>query len=189
MSVQKEPECECPGPGFCPRYKREMVKYAWSVCTGKGMPGFPCTPSKSERYKRKWRLALTPDLSPRRTVIPTQPVILPKARPGTELKALLASVGLTPGGCECESRVSQMDAWGPAECLRRRAEIVAWLAEEQKRRGWVATATAAAHSLLSGLAFKLSLTDPLGSLVDEACRRAEEKVDSFDKSDNVQPAT
>lgn len=55
--------------------------------------------------------------------------------PGTELKALLRTVGIVAKpGCSCNKRAVQMDEWGPDECERRMDDISAWLAEEAKRR-------------------------------------------------------
>lgn len=52
-----EPPCECEQPGFCQRYQIYQDPYAWGICTGKGGPGDrPCSPEKSERNKRRWRL-------------------------------------------------------------------------------------------------------------------------------------
>lgn len=54
----REPECECPGPGFCQRYQISQTEYAWLVCRGVGTEDRPCTDQKSQSYKRKWRLNL-----------------------------------------------------------------------------------------------------------------------------------
>jgi hypothetical protein len=42
------------------------------------------------------------------------------------------------------------------------------------RYGWGTVIMAACRAIYSGLAWRLSPTDPYGSLVDEAIRRAEE---------------
>lgn len=56
--------------------------------------------------------------------------------PGSQLKAMLASFGITvTPDCPCADRARQMDAWGPDECERRTDEIVGWLREEAERRG------------------------------------------------------
>jgi IS5 family transposase len=87
--------------------------------------------------------------------------------PGWHLERLLASLGLTPGGCNCEARARQMDLWGVEGCRARRDEILAWLREEQAKRGWAELAGAAWKALSGGL--------PLSAegLLDEAIRRAE----------------
>lgn len=55
--------------------------------------------------------------------------------PGTELKKLLAKIGLkeTPG-CKCKSRAAEMDRRGPDWCEAHVETIVAWMAEEAARR-------------------------------------------------------
>lgn len=66
-----------------------------------------------------------------------------------------------------------MDEWGAAGCREHRAEIVGWLQEAREKYGWSSRLTAGLRSVTSGLVFRIRLTDPLGSLVDEAIRRAE----------------
>ena len=60
------------------------------------------------------------------------------AGPGTELKKLLARVGIaaTPN-CSCNARARQMDEWGVEEAAKpeRIEQAVAWLREEAERRG------------------------------------------------------
>ncbi len=95
------------------------------------------------------------------------------AGPGTELKALLASLGITPGPeCDCNERADKMDAWGKGVCARRSEEIVGWLREGQGRWGWVEGLKAAALAVTTGLVFKLDPLDPFPGLVAEAIRRA-----------------
>ena len=104
-----------------------------------------------------------------------------KAGPGTELHAILESMGIKPSeSCPCRNRICQMNKWGPEGCRERRDEIVAWLREQQERRGWAEQISAGMRTLTTGLAFRLNLVDPLGSLVDEAIRRATATVDSED---------
>jgi hypothetical protein len=116
------------------------------------------------RYQTLWELPAS---------APREPSPFRTGGPGTELQKLLASLGLTAGGCACEDRARQMDAWGPAGCREREAEIVAWLREEQAKHGWGETLRAAARAVADGLAFRLNPLDPLPGLVREAIRRAE----------------
>ena len=64
--------------------------------------------------------------------------VRPKTGPGTELKKLLARVGIaaTPN-CSCNARARQMDEWGVEEAAKpeRIEQAVAWLREEAERRG------------------------------------------------------
>lgn len=92
--------------------------------------------------------------------------------PGAHLKAILAGLGLKPAkDCGCDKRAAEMDAWGPAGCREHRAEIVAWLDEQRAKASWSEKLVAAAKAMTAGL--PINLLDPMGSLVDEAIRRAE----------------
>jgi hypothetical protein len=60
----------------------------------------------------------------------------PNAGPGTELKRLLARVGITPKpGCKCVARAIEMDIRGPEWCEQNIGIITGWLREEAERRG------------------------------------------------------
>jgi hypothetical protein len=100
----------------------------------------------------------------------------PPGGPGTELKALLASLGLRAGGCSCDRHAEMMDRNGAAWCRANRETVAGWLRGEANKRGWLARLGAAARAVATGLAFTLDPLDPFGSLVDEAVRRAEEKA-------------
>lgn len=94
----------------------------------------------------------------------------PQHGPGTELKALLASLGLTASGCGCDRYAAQMDVWGVDGCQQRRADIVEHLREQRDKAGWGAVLTAAGRAAAQGL--RVDILDPLGWLVDEAMKRA-----------------
>lgn len=101
----------------------------------------------------------------------------PAGGPGTELKALLASLGLTPpGGCGCDDLAARMDAWGVAGCRERREDILARLRANAAKVGWLAKLKAGALAVAVGLAFRLDPRDPYPGLLDEAIRRAEAKA-------------
>ncbi len=86
--------------------------------------------------------------------------------PGTELKALLAELGLHPAsGCDCNARAAQMDAWGAAGCREHRDEIIAWLGEQAKRASWTDAVNVAWRTGIWSL----------GGLVDESIRLAEKR--------------
>ncbi len=96
--------------------------------------------------------------------------------PGTELKTLLASLGLdSAGGCGCADRAKKMDVWGVAGCEEHREEILAWLRREQAKRGWLEKTKAIALAVTTGLAFVLDPLDPAPGLLDEVLRRARQK--------------
>jgi hypothetical protein len=59
----------------------------------------------------------------------------PGCGPGTELKKLLAKIGITAeANCQCNARAAEMDKQGPAWCRAHLDTIVGWLAEEAQRR-------------------------------------------------------
>ena len=59
----------------------------------------------------------------------------PKAGPGTELKKLLAKVGIKPkAGCKCLARAVEMDIRGCDWCETNVPTIVGWLREEATSR-------------------------------------------------------
>lgn len=95
----------------------------------------------------------------------------PKAGPGTELKKLLAELGLTGAqGCGCNSKAAQMNRWGVEGCRERAEQIADWLREARGKATWGETIRAAVAVVSRGLA-----VDPLdveGSLVRIAIERA-----------------
>lgn len=94
--------------------------------------------------------------------------------PGTEMKALLTELSLTPvSGCDCNARAAQMNQWGTIGCRENRDEIIGWLKDQQQKASWSLTVTAACKAL--GCTW-FSILDPIGSIVDEAIRRAEAKL-------------
>jgi hypothetical protein len=66
-----------------------------------------------------------------------QPPARPVPRgPGTELKKLLASVGITAApNCSCNARAAEMDRQGCDWCEANLDTIVGWLREEAGKRG------------------------------------------------------
>ena len=112
-------------------------------------------------------------LSCQETDRPAKPIQLwlPGHGPGTELKAILETLGIEAGPtCDCRARANQMDLWGVDGCREHREQILAWMREGQARWGWKEKLAAAAKAVQSGLAFKLNPLDPFPSLVDEAIR-------------------
>lgn len=94
--------------------------------------------------------------------------------PGTELKTMLASVGIQPGAnCPCREMMRKMNRWGVAGCREHRGEIVMHIQQQMQGRSWRDKLAAAAKAAANGLAFQLDPRDIPGSLVDEAIRRAE----------------
>lgn len=121
-------DCECPGPGNCPRYGIPQTAYAHAVCQGKHGSHMQL------RYQAKWA---------RRKGLPV--VAEPKAKPtprrpssgvGTRLKELLAAAGVTLKGCNCRSNIARFDL-ETVEYLRDRTpQILAWLRQVSERDEW-----------------------------------------------------
>jgi hypothetical protein len=162
-----------------------QTRRLYELCSGNCPASNPCSPEVSERYRALWDgLPIPPETGPlpacAAKIEPNSPssqepsVPAPPHGPGTELKALLTTLGIEPtGGCTCNAKVLQMDIWGIGECRRRRDEIAGWLRDRQTEWGLSDKLTAVGRAFLTGLAFRLSPVDPFGSLVDEAIRRAE----------------
>jgi hypothetical protein len=101
----------------------------------------------------------------------------PQHGPGTELKKLLAELGITSfKGCDCESKAAQMNRWGVEGCRERFYTLRGWIVEAQEKAGWLATITAAANAATSGLALQIDPLDVPGSLVRLAIERAESNI-------------
>jgi hypothetical protein len=94
--------------------------------------------------------------------------------PGTELKAILATLGIThQPGCDCNAKAAQMDAWGVAGCRSNFNQIVVWMRDGAPRWGWVAKIMAGAKAVKSGLALQVNWVDPFPSLITLAIERAD----------------
>jgi len=96
--------------------------------------------------------------------------------PGTELKEILASLGISPAGnCGCNAKAVDMDKLGNDGCEENLEQIAQWLRDGAPNWGWKDKIKAAANAFATGLAFKLDWTDPYPGLVVEAIRRSREK--------------
>lgn len=97
----------------------------------------------------------------------------PAEGPGSELKKLLAEMGVTNfTGCNCDAKAAQMNRWGVDGCRDRLDQIRGWIAEAQAKASWTDTITAAAKAAASGLALQIDPLDIAGSLVRIAIDRA-----------------
>lgn len=118
------------------------------------------------------------DEQPERPVAPDG-VLSRRGLPGTELKKLLATLGLDSVlGCSCNDRARMMDAWGPEGCLDRKQEILGWLRESAKQTTTGAYLKAITKAVTSGMAFKLDPFNPVESLLDEAIKRSQTSENS-----------
>lgn len=113
--------------------------------------------------------------------------------PGTELKAMLESVGIVaPPSCDCNAFMKQMDEWGIDGCRANFDAIVERLRQKSDDWGWTkvfadkSKETEENHQLTmvekikigvktftTGLAWKVNWLDPYPGLAEEAITRAE----------------
>jgi len=92
---------------------------------------------------------------------------------GSQLWRLLTELGIEhKPSCSCLDWAERMNAWGPKGCRLARPEIVRHMKDSAKNYGWSDVGKAVAKAIASGLALRLSVLDPYGSLLDEAIRRA-----------------
>jgi len=93
--------------------------------------------------------------------------------PGTELKALLKSIGVSPSpNCDCNRVAAEMDRIGTKRCIERKAEFVEKLQAAYLKSSWLQRITAAGMALKTGVAFKINWINPVDGLFDEALRRS-----------------
>jgi hypothetical protein len=159
--------CECPAAGFCQRYKRVQVDHHWQICQGAIL-----STEQQEQYRKNWAtLAAGAKPKPNKRSKQT-----PQHGPGTELKKLLAELGITNfAGCGCGNKMRQMNRWGVEGCRENFATIRGWIAEAQAKAGWLATITAATRAATTGLALRTNPRDIPGSLVHLAIERAAQR--------------
>lgn len=100
---------------------------------------------------------------------------MPPPGPGTQLKAILAELGIKPEGCGCNELAYQMDVWGVDGTRLNAERILTQLRAEWTKRGWLEAGSVAAKAIAAGLAFRVNPFDPAPGLLNEAIRRAEEK--------------
>jgi len=95
----------------------------------------------------------------------------PTGGPGTELKGLLAELGIkSRGGCGCNNQAAAMDVLGVEGVRVNREKFRKVLEDGYHASTWWECAKA------SAVAVKLGLPKTLDGLLDEALRRAEIKL-------------
>jgi hypothetical protein len=78
----------------------------------------------------------SPRACPAAAVAINEPPAPPTHGPGTELKKLLARVGITASpDCSCNARAAEMDRQGVEWCEANLDTIVGWLREQAEARG------------------------------------------------------
>jgi hypothetical protein len=83
----------------------------------------------------EWTIDTESECYPRVSRVP-DPQPLPTFGPGTELKKLLARVGIVAtDSCPCNARAAEMDRQGVEWCEANIDTIVGWLREQAEARG------------------------------------------------------
>jgi hypothetical protein len=121
--------CQCPGPGYCERFKRDMKEPHWRICGGRTEK---LTPEQCAGYRRLWqgRAAGAPP--------PVRKKACNSGGPGTELKLILSWWLGRREGSECGScsdRAARMDSWGADKCEQNLDMICGWLQESAWKLG------------------------------------------------------
>lgn len=78
-----------------------------------------------------------------------------------------------PESCNCNALRSEMNALGVDGCRRMRDHLLVQLRDNAAHVPWTSYATATVAAVRTGIAWRLNPLDPVGSLLDEAIRRAE----------------
>lgn len=111
--------------------------------------------------------------------------LIPPAQVGDVLEQLLHSLGITELAPEmvdgapcppCQLMKSRLNNLGIAGCRGNIEEFAAELRERASEYSTWDWTKAAANAVLSGLALKLNPLDPFGSLLEEACRIEEARI-------------
>lgn len=185
--------CQCDfqgewNPGeirFCKHFDMNQTEYAHEVC--KGLHG----EYKQTKYHEKWGNDNNKSPLPivkkeinreyKESVIKREETkrgkIVISSGPGTELKLLISSLGLSgASGCGCNNKAALMDSWGISGCQERREDILTWLRGQYKKRSWLETLKAGINTITTGLLFSIDPLDPAPGILEEALRRAEAKL-------------
>jgi len=104
-------------------------------CTERGYTLNEVMPCVVSQDGDEWTIDVDHPAYPRVSRLP-QPPAQPISGPGTELKKLLAKVGITATpDCACNARAAEMDRQGVEWCEANVDTIVGWLREQAQARG------------------------------------------------------
>ena len=102
---------------------------------------------------------------------------------GSQLWKLLSNIGIKhTTSCSCLEWAERMNLWGPELCDKNRAQIIEHMKNSAKNYGWGDIGIAVIKAVTNSIAFRLSILDPYGSLLDEAIRLAKEVDASVKKN-------
>lgn len=104
-------------------------------CTERGYTLAEVMPCVVSKNGDEWTIDTESEFYPRVSRL-QKPPAPPTSGPGTELKKLLAKVGIvaTPD-CSCNARAAEMDRQGVEWCEQNIDTIVGWLREQATARG------------------------------------------------------
>ncbi len=106
-----------------------------SRCTERGYTLDEVMPCVVSQDGDEWTIDVDHPAYPRVSRLP-EPPAPPTHGPGTELKKLLAKVGVTASpDCSCNARAAEMDRQGVEWCEANLNTIVGWLREQATARG------------------------------------------------------
>ena len=104
-------------------------------CTERGYTLDEVMPCVVSQDGDEWTIDVEHPAYPRVSRLP-EPPPPPTHGPGTELKKLLAKVGITAApDCSCNARAAEMDRQGVEWCEANIDTIVGWLREQAEARG------------------------------------------------------
>jgi hypothetical protein len=104
-------------------------------CTERGYTLAEVMPCVVSQDGDEWTIDVDHPAYPRVSRLP-EPAPIPTVGPGTELKKLLAKVGIVPSpDCSCNARAAEMDSQGVEWCEANLDTIVGWLREQAQARG------------------------------------------------------
>lgn len=86
--------------------------------------------------------------------VPNPQLIVPRIGPGTELKKILASLGVSTCGT-CQAWADQMNLWGIAGCCEHREEILSRLRQAYDESDLLTKLRAAGNAVTHGLPLTL----------------------------------
>lgn len=149
--------CQCIGPGFCLKMRRQMSTVRHHQC------------ATEEGYYRVFLREAG------QMPLPVDSIEFSKGA-GSELYQLFKSKGIPSCG-NCQDLARKMNAWGVEGCRQRRDEIVEDIFPRAK--AWISQNHPWIHNLLPDLVKDPAIRSRIGEYIDEAIARAEANPPEF----------
>lgn len=170
MAVEIIPDEECG------RFRNRR----FDLCTGKGHDGRPDPADHVVEHFRRRNHRVRIVVSPKELSLSAkdaEKLQKPETGPGAELWSLFDELGIqAKAGCSCKSIKREMNRLGVDGCKNRRDKLLERIKKNATNYGAADAVKAASKAIASGLAFRINPLDAIGSLFDEAVRRAEAKA-------------